>query len=139
MAMLKVFAGITCLSFMLVGCDDLPAGAYPTEENYYNIVKTWLGSNEDDLISKWGVPEDVYKSGRKKYLTYINKRTIYIQGRSPRYQTSVFGNTAYTNSYGGSKGYNLDKSCQTTFTVSKGVITNVAYKGNDCVALDRPS
>ena len=33
--------------------------------------------------------------------------------------------------YTASKGYNLDKSCQTTFTVSKGVITNVAYKGND--------
>ena len=110
------------------------AGCFPTAEKYSAKVKSWVSSSESELVSSWGIPDGVYEDGDKRYLTYNSSRTVHIAGTSPTYTTNLIGSTLYTNSYGGSSGYNINKNCKTTFTVVKKVIIDWTWKGNDCTS-----
>ena len=105
-----------------------------TTDKYEAILDSWLGSTESHLVDSWGPPSGVYENGGKRYLTYIQSRSGYIPGTAPTYQTQIYGNTAYTTSYGGSPGFAFTRSCKTTFTISRGTIRNWRHEGNNCVA-----
>ena len=128
--MKKITILLMALSFFLNAC------SLPTTKGYENILDTWLGGTEDNLISKWGVPSHVYESGTKKYLTYYKSRSFYTPGVAPYYQTTYYQwtGTAYTSEYGGSAGYKVNYYCETTFTVVNGVITDWRWQGNSCRA-----
>ncbi len=59
---------------------------------------------------------------------------MYLPGVAPSYQTTFVGNTAYTNSYGGSPAMNVDLSCITTFELVDNVIKTWSWRGNNCVS-----
>jgi hypothetical protein len=103
-----------------------------TTAGYKKVMESWLHNSEYSLIQSWGPPTSVYESGGLKYLTYNKTRSGYVPGTSPNYQTQVYGNTAYTQSYGGSSGYAWKKSCKTTFTLRDDVITAYRFQGSDC-------
>lgn len=112
------------LVFGLVGC--------ATEAKYGQMLDTWLGSSESELISKWGVPSSVYEADGVKYLTYRYSATGYVPGTPATYQTNVIGNTIYTNKIGGTPGMAYQSSCDTTFTVKGGKIVYWSWQGNAC-------
>lgn len=113
--------------FLLAGC--------ATEGKYGQILDTWMGSTESQLISKWGIPSSVYESGGVKYLTYSNSSSGYVPGTAPSYQSTVIGNTVYTNRIGGTPGFVVNSWCDTTFTTRDGVIVHWSWKGNACKAM----
>ena len=118
-------------SFSLVGC-------FASEQGYKDIVYSWIGQKETELVRAWGPPDSTYEVKGMKYLTYNSNRNIFIPGATPTYTTTVIGNTAYTNSYGGYSSMNIAKKCKTTFEIKKlksfNSITAVKYSGNDCKA-----
>lgn len=105
-----------------------------TQGKYKEILNSWVGSSESSLISSWGIPSSVYETNGLKYLTFRNNSTGYLPGTPGTAQTTIIGNTAYTNYYGGTSGVMLNFNCETTFVVSDGVISNWSYRGNACVA-----
>lgn len=110
--------------FLLAGC--------ATEAKYNEMLDTWMGSQESELISKWGVPSSVYETDGTKYLTYRYSSTGYVPGTPPSYQTNIIGNTVYTNRVGGTSGMVYQSSCDTTFTVKSGKIVHWSWQGNAC-------
>jgi hypothetical protein len=123
--MIKYFS-IVALAIVLSGC--------ATTDGYKQVVNSWVGSPEINLIRSWGPPQQSYQSGDSKFLVYHSARNVYLPGTPPTYSTTVIGNTAYTNSYGGTPAQNLNYRCQTTFEVRNGVIASWSFKGNDCMA-----
>ena len=81
-----------------------------TKGGYEKKLATYNGISEIDLIMLLGPPQQVYKEGGKKFLTYSFSRT------GPAEQGSI-GNT---------------KSYQTTFEVEKGIVIGSTWKGNAC-------
>ena len=120
---------IFLLILLLTGC--------ATTKKYEAILQTWIGSQENELIRKWGPPRQVYDAGGGvKYLTYQESSQGYIPGTSPTYSTTYnpYTNTATTTSTGGSAGYYYTNSCQTTFEIQNGYIASWRWKGNACKA-----
>jgi hypothetical protein len=105
-----------------------------TTANYEKILNSWIGSEEVDLIRKWGPPQQSYESGGRKFLVYSSQRNVYMPGTAPRYQTTYIGNTAYTNQVGGTPGYNIGMTCTTTFELVNNKIVTWQWRGNDCKA-----
>lgn len=114
------------LVFALAGC--------ATEAGYQRVLNSWMGSSDVSLIQAWGPPQQSYETSGHTFLVYTTNGNAYFPGTQPTYQTTFVGNTAYTNSYGGSPGFNVSYSCSTTFEVVQGQIVNWRYKGNNCVA-----
>jgi len=112
----------------------LSACAFPTTEAYEEMLHTWIGKSEKDLISDWGLPDSVYQVDDIKYVKYENSSSGYIPGTPPSYTTTFIGNTTYTTPIGGSPGFHYTTSCETTFTIQDGIIKNWQWKGNACKA-----
>ncbi len=112
------------LVFLLTGC--------ATEAKYGEMLDTWMGSSESQLISQWGAPASVYEADGAKYLTYRNSASGYVPGSPASYQSTVIGNTVYTNRIGGTSGFMINRWCDTTFTVKGGVIIHWSWQGNGC-------
>jgi hypothetical protein len=117
---------ILSLIFLLSGC--------ATTANYENILNSWVGLPETSLIEKWGIPNSVYEAGGVKYLSYSKSQSGYVPGVAPSYQTTVIGNTAYTNAVGGTPGFAFTNTCNTTFMIRNNTIFNWRWEGNACRA-----
>lgn len=111
---------------LLAGCSRA------TTRKYEALLNTWVGQSDAALLGSWGPPDSVYDNGGVKYLTYFKSSSGYIPGVAPSYQTTIIGNTAYTNAVGGSPGYAYTTKCKTTFMVSDGLIQRWRYEGNAC-------
>ena len=96
------FFALLLISTLLAGC--------ATSANYEKVVDSWVGSSEDELIRKWGVPTSSYSTSDNKYITYRRTRIV-DYGSGP-----------------------FQKSCETTFTLQNERIVSWSFKGNDCIA-----
>ncbi|BED24754.1 hypothetical protein VEE46_45220 (plasmid) [Escherichia coli] len=121
----RFFAALL-ITFFLSGC--------ATEAGYQRVLNSWMGSTDVSLIQSWGPPQQSYELSGHTFLVYSNSSSSYIPGVAPTYQTTFIGNTAYTNTYGGSPGFNVSYSCTTTFEVVGGKIVNWRYQGNNCTS-----
>jgi hypothetical protein len=108
--------------------------ACATTAGYEKILNSWVGMQELDLVRSWGPPAQTYETGGRKFIVYTSRRNVYMPGVAPSYQTTVVGNTAYTNQIGGSPAMNIGMSCATTFELDGTRIISWSYKGNDCKA-----
>jgi len=82
----------------------------PSVECYKEILNTWLGSLEDNLITKWGIPDSTYQTQNKKYLKYKEENNFIIQGNSYHFY------------------------CNTIFVIEYGMIVDWSFEGNKCKA-----
>lgn len=117
---------LALLPLLLSGC--------ATEAKYEGVLQSWIGSSELELIQKWGPPQQAYDAGGHRFLTYSSGGNMYLPGTAPTYQTTMVGNTAYTNSYGGTAAMNVQLSCVTTFEVIDDKISSWRWQGNNCVS-----
>lgn len=125
--MKKTVALLTiALSFFLHGC----VTSQNHRQSYKETLDSWLNSTEDELIAKWGLPNQVYNSGTKKYLVYQRSRVYYGPfEKGPRYESTYnpYLRTTTTRKVEGQTFH-----CKTTFTIERGVINDWRYQGNDC-------
>lgn len=117
-----------CIAVVLTAC--------ATTAGYEKALNTWLGMQEIDLVRSWGPPLQTYETGGRKFIVYSSRRNVYQPGTPPTYQTTVVGNTVYTNRIGGSPGIIIDRSCTTTFELDGTQVVSWSYNGNDCKAVE---
>jgi hypothetical protein len=138
---------ISLVAFLLVGC--------ATSANYETLLQSWVGSNADNLVMRWGPPGSSYPlSNGGKVLEYSNQRSIQLGGYATTVpQTTYTSGTAKVYGTGGSSTgtysetsttyvqqttpvQNIAMQCITRFTVnSQGTVTSWAWQGNDCKAM----
>jgi hypothetical protein len=106
---------------MLSGCT--------TKQEHEDMLSSWYGSTEKQLVDSWGVPTSFYELDGKRYLTYSNSSQAMIGGTPPTTTYDYFGN-AYTS--GGSAPYLVTSNCSITMVVENGVINEWRYEGNNC-------
>lgn len=106
--------------------------ACASEAGYREIVESWIGAREADLVaSVWGPPDRVYEiPGGTRILTYSKTKSS-----PPVMPGLVIGSsgTSVSTVIGGGTGGG-ERYCETNFTVEGGVITDVTFQGNDCAA-----
>jgi hypothetical protein len=88
-----------------------------------------IGRSETDLVQTMGIPTRTYETGGMKFLAYEDRRVEIVPG-SPFFPV---GGPFYPGFYGGGippEAINL--TCDTTFTVSDGVVRSFALRGNAC-------
>lgn len=130
--------------------------ACATTANYEKVLSSWVGSNVDNLIMKWGPPANSYPlSNGSRVLEYSNQRNIQMGGYTTTVPQTTYssgtanvygsGGSAYGNYSGTSTTYvqkttpiqNIAMQCITRFTINaQGMITNWAWQGNDCKAME---
>ena len=96
-------------AFVLMGSAAVAAGCAAVTDrgpSYSDILQAWVGTPEQELIDRWGPPdqvEAVAAGGRE--ITFVDRR--------------VEGQTVF--------------QCLTTFTVdAEGTLADYTYDGNDC-------
>ena len=103
---------------VIVGCAALALAACGSTAKYEENLNSFVGSTERVLVDRWGPPDSVYEAGGTKHLTYDRRRSSYIPGVPPSYQTTCSFGYCTSTPIGGSPGYVLDQQCRTTFTVT---------------------
>ncbi len=108
--MRKIF--ILTSIFLLCSC--------ATQSKYENKLKYWVGKNETELVSKWGIPTSSYQTNDAKFIQY----------------NQDFGSTSTAQPIGSTYLINTHHEwCKTTFTVdSQGIISNWRIEGTSCVS-----
>ena len=101
-----------------------------TSEGYQTKVSKWVGTSENELVSRLGAPTEKYAlPNGSKVLTYEQRRQFTTSD-------SVFvpGQNGSMGTYEPAGQSLHDMQCKTNYTVASGVVTNVSFSGNDCVA-----
>lgn len=113
-----------CAGLLLVAC--------ASQAGYREIVESWIGASEADLVaSVWGPPDRVYEiPGGTRILSY--SKTKSTPTAMPGLTIGSSGTSVSTVIGGGMGGG--ERYCETNFTVEAGVIANVSFQGNDCAA-----
>lgn len=135
------FTALLIVLIVISGC--------ATTENYENILATWIGNSESQLVSKWGPPKTVYQeSSNSKIFTYSRDRNVQLGGYqvstpvTTRTNGNIYGdvNASYNST---STTYvqsttpiqNISMNCTTRFTITNGYVKYWSWEGNDCKAM----
>lgn len=110
----------------------LAISACATHEGYEKVLNLWIGETEEHLVSKWGIPVQVYELNGTRYLKYFESATFTSPGSLPSYTTTTIGRTTYIDSVGGSLPSSETYTCETTFTIKDGLVAAWAYQGVRC-------
>lgn len=137
---MRVTGFIVGLSLLAVGC--------ASTENYEEILQSWVGKHEDQLINAWGVPNGTHTmTSGKKVIEYRDNRTAQMGGytytapQTTYHSGSVYGGGAYGGYSGTSTTYttqttptyNVNLSCKTRFTIGEsGYVQKWSWEGNNC-------
>jgi len=117
---------LTVILIVLAGC--------AVRANYENVLNSWVGATEIDLVRKWGVPQQFYETGGRKFLVYSSSRNMILPGSPPSYTQTVVGNTIYKNRVGGIPDQYIELNCKTTFELENEKVVSWRWQGNDCTA-----
>jgi hypothetical protein len=102
-----------------------------TTDGYKQIMQTWMGATELELIKTIGPPSSTYTSNGVKFLvydrSYTTKKSYYTD-----YDFDSYGGSGYSYPVGGNT-----YSCKTTYELEDGIVTNVKWVGNNCKAKEK--
>ena len=121
MRTLLIIPLVLLFSLVLSGCT--------TKQEHEDMLSSWFGSTEKQLIDSWGVPTSFYELDGKRYLTYSNSSQAMVGGTAPTTTYDYFGN-AYTS--GGMPPILVTSNCSITMVVENDVINEWKYEGNSC-------
>jgi hypothetical protein len=107
--------------FIMSGCT--------TKQEHEDMLSSWIGSSESDLIASWGVPTSFYELDGKRYLTYSNSSQALVGGTPSITTYDLYGN-AYSS--GGTAPILVTSNCSITMVVENGLINEWRYEGNSC-------
>jgi hypothetical protein len=82
-----------------------------------------IGRGEAELVQTLGVPTRTYETGGAKFLAYEERRIDFAPS---------FGPYPYGPPFGFNHPQVLNLVCETTFSVSRGVVTTYILRGNAC-------
>lgn len=120
---------LTLSAIALIGC--------ATTAGYEQMLNSWVGAPEVELVRKWGPPANTYETAGSKFIVYRHGRNMFMPGTPGTTTTQFVGNTAYTTTSPGIAPMNLSFSCETNFEIREGRVFSWRYNGNDCLAEPR--
>jgi hypothetical protein len=89
-------------------------------------LSQWIGRPEAMLVGAMGAPARTYETGQMKFLTYEDRRVDYVPGSPYYYGPGPFW------SGGGFPPEVVTSTCDTTFTISGGIVRAFSLRGNAC-------
>jgi hypothetical protein len=95
-----------------------------TTADYKDVLGSWAGAPEAELVRDWGRPLQSYEAGGRKFIVYESRRTLHLPGTAPIYTSA--------GPAGGSPAMDVEMSCTTTFELANSKVISWSYKGNDC-------
>lgn len=97
--------------------------------DYDNLMDSWIGANQDDLISAWGIPTKTLELRDSIIHEWIYESS-YTTNDTRQITTDIFGNTK-TIGQGPST---VSIYCKLTVMVNKQnyLVRSLKYKGRDC-------
>lgn len=106
----------------------LMLSACATAEKYAAIVRTWEGHDVNELMMRWGQPDQIYKlpNGMTVY-SYLTEGGISVHKRGNA--TSNYDNLSYS-----SNTTVLANQCKTEFFIQGSKIKSWRFEGNICKA-----
>jgi hypothetical protein len=118
--MRHVLAFLIAFLLLVSGC--------ATTANYQVMINTWIGHDQNDLISSWGPPNQTYRMPNGNVMfTWLHERMK--AEYSPGTGTLPDGTEYLTADQTGSTRI----WCKTTFTTVGGRVTHARWEGNGCV------
>lgn len=115
----------------------LVLAACATEAGYRDLVESWVGAKESDLVaSVWGPPQKVSEiAGGTRILTYTKNEPASAITPMIGIGTAIgSGGGGYISTGVSGMPGGAGRFCETNFTVDNGVITSVSFQGDGCVA-----
>ncbi len=117
-------------------CFLIAAGCATERITYADTLRPWIGQTETRLQQSWGIPHTVYHlTPQTKIVTYLE-----ISGRPRNGDTRPYAGyevhyaAIETPDFGfPSQSESNDYYCQTTFTITDGIVSNFSFNGDDCV------
>ena len=91
---------------------------------YENVLSSWAGAQEVELVRGWGQPVKSYEASGRKFIVYESRRSFHLPGTAP-FHTS-------TGTVSGSPAMDIEMFCSTTFELESSKVISWSYKGNDC-------
>ena len=115
---------ISIVVLLVAGCT--------TKLEHENILNSWLGSQESDIVASWGPPDGFYEDGEKRYLTWSESSTSVIAGTPS--QTTTSNHYGYVSTWRtqGTAPIVVNSNSSITMIIEEGVISSWSYKGNSC-------
>lgn len=97
-----------------------------TAAGYEQVLSSWAGAQEVELVRSWGPPAQSYGVNGRKFIVYESRRNLQLLGTA----------TSYTNTgaIGGGPAMDIAMSCTTTFGLDGSKVISWSSKGNDCNA-----
>jgi len=115
----QIVCVLIILSFIPVGCSWQSAQI----NTYSTVIKTWNGHNIDDLIDKWGYPQQSYRASNGNKVYVYSEEAIYT---TPKWTTPISNFRVYG-------GTTSSLYCTTYFeTDNNKNIVKGSYDGNAC-------
>ncbi len=111
------------LAFFVVSCAS--GGQHQqSHDRYLGIINTWIGHNVDELVSKWGYPQQSFLAPNSNKVWVYHRQTVTSQ---PQIAMPV-GSFMVTEPAKSEVHF-----CTTYFeTNHQGVIVRTSFKGNAC-------
>ena len=111
---------LCAVALILAGC--------ATSLQYGNMLNTWVGNSEENLVKTWGIPSRTYMmADGQKMIEYNNSQD------TVNYQTpATYKSGGLFNLH--TKKNKSPKVCKTTFLINDGVVTSWKFFGQGCVS-----
>ena len=114
-----------------IGC-VLALASCRSVQNYDDMLHSWLGQSEAQLVATWGAPVNMQTiAPGRQIFTYIKEKQVQVPGEAPNY-TALGQDSAY-NTYDDSLGQTFDYYCKTIFTTQDDVIVGYSWEGDGCL------
>lgn len=115
----KILSILIVLSFFPIGCYWQPAQISRSQD----IINTWSGQNIDDLMDKWGYPQQSF--------TETNGNRVYVYSRVVTYIPPIWTDPIFN--YKIFAGKTRTRYCNTYFETNYNkTIVEGSYEGNAC-------
>ena len=132
---------IVCLAVVILALSG--CGPKATEKGFRAMADSYTGQHIDTLVAAWGPPQAsyTYEDGRREY-SFVKSRLV--ASMNPSFGIGLGGfYGGRRGGWGGWGGFPMYQEsvrqyrCETrVHTDRKGRITNIAFRGNDCRALE---
>ena len=105
----------------LVAASVVGLASCATTTPYKDVLSSWSGAPESELVRDWGRPTRSYEAGGRAFIVYERRLTLHLPGTS-------------TGAMGASPAMDVEMSCTTTFELAGSKVVSWSYTGNDCGA-----
>lgn len=66
--------------YLVIALLTMLSACAATSVGYTEMIDSWIGKPESDLLRSWGSPTQVYDVGARRLVVYVSQRDIHVPG-----------------------------------------------------------